>query len=102
MHEVLNLPGELVEVGKKKTPTWMEDKAAVWRQLCGLALERKRGDVIAAEKFAKAQFRSLYQEWPRFAMRNITPEAPCPELSRKVQSNLIAFFRGKQSAETRA
>lgn len=94
--EVLNLPGELVEVGKKKQqPDWMEDKAAVWRQLCGLALERKAGDVTAAERFAKAQFRNLYQEWPRLAMRNITPETPSEPLRRKVKANLIAYFHGR-------
>lgn len=93
--EVLNLPGELVEVGKRKRPDWMEDKAAVWRQLCGLAMERKAGDVEAAERFAKAQYRNMYQEWPRLAMRNITPEPPSEVLRRKVKANLIAYFNGR-------
>jgi DNA repair protein RadD len=96
--EVLNLPGELIEVGKKKTPAWMEDKESVWRQVCGLALERKKGDIVAAERFARAQYRNLYDQWPRYAMRNITPESPCPELRRKVQANLIRWFKGRAAA----
>lgn len=96
--EVLNLPGELVEIGRKKVPSWMEDKESVWRQVCGLALDRKGGDVVAAERWAKAQYRNLYDSWPRHAMRNITPEAPCYELQRKVQSNLIRYFKSRASA----
>jgi DNA repair protein RadD len=96
--EVLNLPGELVEVGKKKRPSWMQDKASVWAQTVGLALERKKGDVAAASKFAAAQYRNLYGEWPPRRLEQTTPETPCPELCRKVQANLIAFFKSRANA----
>jgi DNA repair protein RadD len=95
--EVLNLPGQLVEVGKREMPGWMQDKESVWRQMCGLALERKNGDMEAAERFARAQYKSLYQQWPRYAMRNITPEIPSEPVRRKVQQQLIAFFRSRKA-----
>lgn len=97
---VENVDGEMVALtnAKPEFPPHLQDKDAVWRQLCGLALERKRGDIEASERFAKAQYRNIYGTWPRYAMRNITPEAPTDALRRKVQNNLIRFFRSRVSA----
>lgn len=100
--DVREVGGELVEVtidGKAaKLPSWAQDKDAVWRQLCYMGLERKHGDIMAAEKFAKAQYRNMYGGWPRFAMRNVTPEPPDPRLERKVQQQLIAYFKRRKAA----
>lgn len=92
---VENVDGEMVAIDHKKpeVPEYLQDKDSVWRQLCGHALERKRGDWEAAEKFAKAQYRNLYGTWPRHAMRNIEPEAPSPYLVRKVQQQVIAWAK---------
>jgi DNA repair protein RadD len=97
---VENVEGEMVALtgAKPELPTYLRDKDAVWRQLCGLGLERKRGDIEAAEKFSKAQYRNLFGTWPRHAMRNITPEDPSPELRRKVQNNLIRYFKSRAAA----
>ena len=99
---VEHVAGEMVEFsltakGKKPQHAYLEDKQLVWRQICHFALERKGGDEVAAEKFAKAQYRNLYQEWPRHAMRNIEPVPPCQELVGKIKSNLIAYFHRKRA-----
>lgn len=97
---VENVDGEMVALthSKPELPSYLQDKDAVWRQLCGLALERKRGDFEAAERFAKAQYKNIFGTWPRHAMRNITPESPSDQLHRKVQQNLIRYFKGQARA----
>lgn len=94
---VENVAGEMVAIDHKKPEVaeHLKDKDAVWRQLCHHALERKRGDWDAAEKFAKAQYRNIYGTWPRLAMRNITPEPAHPLLVRKVQQQIIAWSKRK-------
>lgn len=89
-------PGELVSVdlnGKKDD--WLADKQEIWRQIVGYALESKGGDAAKAEKYALAQYRNLYDAWPRYAMRNIEPATPSPKLVRKLKSNTIAYFKRK-------
>lgn len=96
MAMVENVDGEMVALGKHeaaKLPAYLADREAVWRQLCYHALERKKGDIAAAERFAKAQYQNLYRAWPRYAMRNITPEPPHPMLVRKVQQGIIAWAK---------
>lgn len=95
-NEIEHLPGEMRELSlkeKKKQPEWLEDKEKVWRQICHYSVERKNGDLIAAEKFAKAQYMNIYGTWPRHAMRNITTEPPSLELVGKIKHNLIRFFK---------
>lgn len=93
-------PGELsaVDLKKVKRDEWLEDKESIWRQIVGYALEKKSGDVAKAEKFALAQYRNLYQQWPRHAMRNIEPLEPSAQLARKIQQLTIAYFKGRKAA----
>jgi DNA repair protein RadD len=99
--EIMERPGELVEVGGWKKPerlAWMQDKQRVWAELCGLALERKAGDVSAASRFAKAQFKTMYGEWPRVELTATAPETPSSALRAKVQRQLLAYFKGRAAA----
>lgn len=90
--------GELVEVNGKGQPLkpWQQDKEAVWRQLCNVGLSRKKGDFEQAERWAKANYRSLYDQWPRHAMRNIEPEQPSRELLNWLTSKAIAWSKSQQ------
>ena len=97
-----HIAGTMHEIGLKKSKAikveeWLLDKERVWRQICHHALERKGGDAIAAERFGKAQYRSLYGQWPRYAMRNIEPEPPDPRLVQRIRSNLIRYFKRRES-----
>jgi DNA repair protein RadD len=99
---VENVDGEMVALThtKPELPEYLQDRGTVWRQLCGLALERKSGDVAAASKFAAAQYRSLYNAWPREKLAETPPEMPSDPLRRKVQSLLVAYFRGRAKRAT--
>jgi len=101
-----SLPGEMVELELnskgKPLPDFLQDKDRVWRQICQLSLDRKSGDEIAAERFAKAQYMNIYGTWPRHAMRNITPEEPSLQLQSKIKANLIRYFKGKAKREAQA
>lgn len=93
---VITVDGQLSEIdlrGKvKATPDYLQDRGRVWNQLVHYSLERKGGDVQAAKKFALAQYRNLFQDWPRSDSMT-TPEFPHPKLVGKVQRNLIAYFK---------
>lgn len=97
--QVENIAGEMVEVGKgkaKQIPLWQQDKEQVWKEICGMALERKKGDVESAERFAKAQYRNIYEQWPRYAMRNITPCEPSIEVRNHVISQIIRWAKSQK------
>lgn len=97
---MIEVAGELHEIDlkKKAVPAWLADRELVWRQICHEGLRRKKGDFDTAERWAKAQYRSLFDAWPRYAMRNITPEEPSYELSRKLQSMMIRYAKSKSRA----
>ena len=93
--------GEMVAMelgGKREKPRmapWLEDKSHVQRQIWSYALHRKKGDEAGAEKFALAQYRNFYNEWPRRAFRNIDSE-PCSfEVADLVRRNMLKYFRSK-------
>lgn len=92
---VENVDGEMVAMTNTapKLPSYLTDREAVWRQLSQHALERKRGDEVAAKKFALAQYKHIYNAWPgsEFSAQNVEP--PHPLLVRKVQQGIIAWAK---------
>jgi superfamily II DNA or RNA helicase len=84
-----------VDLSKKKVKLngWMEDKRLVWRELCWIANDIKKGHHFSAEKFALAQYRSIYGVWPQTKYSPETAISPRAEVRSKVKSNLIAFSR---------
>lgn len=95
--EVREIGGELHEVTLKgkaaNLPTWAQDKSSVLRQLCGLALERKQGDVEKARKFVLAQHKEILGAWPPrdFDLQDV--EIPHPGLIKRVQHNMIRYAK---------
>lgn len=91
---VEEVSGQLVELTRgKKTATdaWQQDKSLVWRELCCLANEIKRGRQFEAEKFALAQYRSLYGTWPK-TKYSVDPDTIIrKEVRNKVRSMIIAY-----------
>ena len=77
------------------------NKSSTWRQLYGLAIERKGDDWSAAFKFAAAQYKGLYGEWPGDSglPKHPRPETPTDTLREAVRRQLIAYFmRNKNRA----
>ena len=93
-------PGVMVELGHngKPLPGFLQDRDAVWRQLCGYAIDRKQGDEDAARRFAQAQYRNLYGSfaYKRFDAREVEP--PSPELVRRVRSHMIRWAKSRARA----
>ncbi|MEK6346380.1 MAG: DEAD/DEAH box helicase family protein [Burkholderia sp.] len=89
MEAVNTVPG----TDRSKVPEYLRDKESVWRQLCGLALDRKRGDEAKARGFALAQFRNLYGHWPKDEFSAVDIEPPSIQLKGKVQSLIIKHVR---------
>jgi len=95
--EVKEVGGEMHEVRMDgpaaNLPTWAQDRTSVLRQLCGLALERKRGDEAAARKFVLAQHKEILGAWPPRDFNVQDVEMPQPALVKRVQHNLIRYAK---------
>ena len=87
--------GKMLEVemrGKKpKKPTWMLDKAKVWKEVCHIANDIKGGRKFEAEKFALAQYRQLYGVWPMTTYHIDTNVTPTMEVRNQIRRNIIAY-----------
>lgn len=102
--------GVMIEVNGKTTSTkhaWQADKDAVWAQMCFYALrkytdpaakEQVNGSIDRAERFAKANYCSMYDTWPRLAMRNIEPQQPSPELLKWFRHKNIQYVKAIRKA----
>lgn len=100
---VLEIDGELHELNMKKSKAsaldvLLQDRESAQRMIWGHALDRKGGDITAAEKFALAQWRNIYGTWPKRAFRNVEPMDPHPAIVRKIQQGLIAWAKRKEAA----
>lgn len=82
-----------VDLSKKKLKKheWMEDKRLVWRELCWIANDIKKGDHFGAEKFALAQYKNIYGVWPQNKYSTEAAIFPRAEVKNKVRANLIAY-----------
>ena len=90
--------GELVEIDaarKRQVKPYLEDRVAAWEQICLVALERKHGDIEAAKRFAKAQFKSFYDLWPTLEFRPAL-EAD-PRLRSHIKANVIRYAKARRA-----
>lgn len=95
--------GTMVVVGGSLQPAigkhaWLADRDRVWRMLATLAKQRKGDDVPAAQRFAQAQYRSIYNEFAHRQVATTRPEEPSPELKRLVQSQMIRWHKARAAA----
>ena len=90
------VPGymEEIDLTGRGSRRWSEDRRWTWRQMCSIALDRKRGDEKAAARFARMQYHDLYDEWPPqgWGMEPAGGE-PDRRVERKVNSLLNAWRR---------
>lgn len=102
------VPGELRHmdldvVGKRR---WMENRDWVWRQICLVALQWRKGNRSAAEPFARGMYKGMYGNWP--GERKFTPASGRADgrVMRRVRYNLDEWRReqrakkNKQKAKT--
>lgn len=96
-------PGELVGVDlrRKKVDDWLSDRQAIWRQIVTMAKSGKPPE--RAEKWALAQYRNLYDEWPaRGSFHSAEPLEPTEKLERKIRSLAIRYFKGLEKRKEAA
>lgn len=98
---VEEVAGTMVMIGSKQVPAtgkhaFLAQRDDVWRQLVQLGLERKKGDIDAARRFAQAQYRNLFGGFARRTVENTEPMPACYELRNLVQSNIIRWAKSKQ------
>lgn len=89
-------PGRMVEleaVNLKKHP-FLERPPDVWRQICKIASERFPEDDFLAKKFALAQYRNIYQCWPKRAEFDPSDRADW-KLRSLVKSNIIRWAKSQ-------
>lgn len=95
------IPGGLVMVNGKPVKPYLQDKAKTWDQIAFMAITRKPDDPVAAKKWALAQYRNIYQEWPRYDSMN-NPQPPSMELAGKVKSMLMKHLYWKNKTRKAA
>lgn len=96
------IPGQMIEIGgttAKKQPAYLADREAVWAQLAGMALDRKNGDLDAASKWARVQYKSLYNEWPKHPLDVATAVPPSDQIRRKVMQGIIAWAKARDASK---
>lgn len=97
---VETVAGQLAEVNgtvgsEKKVKPYLEDPQAAWAQILHNALQRKKGDMEAARKFALAQYRNFYGTWPKSEWGEEPADFCDPALGSHIKANLIRFAKRK-------
>lgn len=85
------VPGKLIALDPKQKALPFGAPGDVWKQLCTLALQRKRGDTAKARSFAMAQYREIFQQWPGEPFYPAIDVPVSNALRGKVTSNLIRY-----------
>ena len=90
----VTVPGRMGEVlARPGSSAWQRDQHWTWQQICRIAADRKGGDEDLAKRFALAQYKTLYREWPRWSFDPADGE-PDPRVAKKIKQQLIAWAKG--------
>ena len=95
MSNVFAVQGQMVEFGGTKSSDWMSDKRLVWWEIVQISKDRKRGDIAAAERFAKAQYKNLTGEWPRWKFHEAIFVEPRMVTQNKIKQQVIKYAKSK-------
>jgi len=96
MSDVINIRGSMQEFGAVKT-SWASDKRLVWWEIVQISKDRKRGDVAAAERFAKAQYKNMFGDWPKWKFHEAIPVEPRLIVVNKVKHQVIKYAKGNHT-----
>ena len=86
--------GRMEELTRPGSREWQKDQRWTWEQLCLIAQVRKGEDSTAAHKFALAQYKTMYKEWPprSWDFEPATGE-PDNRVVNKVKQQIIAWSK---------
>ena len=89
-------PGRMEEVTASNSREWSENNQWTWAQMCGVAQERYEGDTERQIKLARAQYKTLYGDWPPREWGFPEIDNPDNRVRRKVLQQLKAFRQRRQ------
>ena len=91
------VPGRMEELTRPGSKEWKMDRRWTWQQICRVAADRKGDNDEAARKFALAQYRNLYDEWPprEWGFDPVEGEADS-RVAGKIQQQLIAYSKARK------
>jgi len=95
MSNVFAVQGQMVEFGGTKSSDWMADKRLVWWEIVQISKDRKRGDLAAAERFAKAQYKNLTGDWPKWKFHEAIFVEPRMVTQNKIKQQVIKYAKSK-------
>lgn len=95
MSNVFAVQGQMVEFGGTKSSDWMSDKRLVWWEIVQISKDRKRGDLAAAERFAKAQYKNLTGDWPKWKFHEAIFVEPRMVTQNKIKQQVIKYAKSK-------
>ena len=86
-----------IDMGRDRKQPWVDNKEWAWYHICRAALERKHESDLA-RKFALAQYRSMFSEWPphEWGFKPVSGRADA-RVERKITSQIIAWRNSKRS-----
>lgn len=95
-------PGQMIQIGARQVEAtgkyeYLADQGKVWRQLAYIAMDRKRGDIDRAQRFAQAQFHAIYGTFYKKHVRNTEPLPPTAQLHGLIERNVIRWAKGRQN-----
>lgn len=89
------MPGKMEAFGLTTTNDWMADRRLVWWEIVRISKDRKRGDLQAAERFAKAQFKNLTGDWPKWRFHDAMDVEPRLVTQNKIKQQVIRYAKSK-------
>lgn len=106
------LPGELVafDPDAKQAPQkteaglrlWTADKTHTWHELCGEGVQRKKGDMGKAKKWALSHYKALYNEWPTLPFDGSKPPMTDIALRGRVTAQQIRWANSPRFQRSKA
>ena len=85
-------PGTMQEVTSSRSREWTSDQAFVWENIQRIATMHRSGDYGMARKFALAQYRNWFGEWPRTDFR-MDEQLPDSRVEGRVRKQLQNYAR---------
>ena len=101
--------GEMREIDanmkKKAVPRGFENKKYAWEQISAIAMKRKEAWLFPsmkdqARRFALAQYKSIYNEWPKGAFSPKREVLIDPRVDSYVRSRVIRWARSKNRTQS--
>ncbi len=90
-----HIPGTLKELVATGNPGLM--RKMLWPQVVAIVLKDSRG-MDLDQRRAQAIYRELTGTFAQARIETTTPEAPTPELIKRIQANRLRFIKSKQAA----